>query len=62
MTRTYRKLLFSILVVALTVVGLQSPAFATVKTTDCPAGTFSCTCNGSWVGCVTTIAYCWNAC
>ena len=23
---------------------------------------FSCYCNGDYVGCVTTIDYCWNAC
>lgn len=62
MTRVQRRLLFSLLVLALTVLGLQKPASAEEAITACPDGTFSCSCNGKWVGCVTTIQYCWNAC
>lgn len=33
-----------------------------VAAAGCESGTFACYCNGSYVGCVTTIQYCWNAC
>lgn len=42
---------------------LSMPAGAKVaEPTECPSGTFKCYCNSSFVGCVTTIQYCINAC
>ena len=41
---------------------IPAPIFLFKQPSDCPAGTFNCYCNGVWVGCVTTIDFCWNAC
>lgn len=43
----------------------QQPAFGQKQPTGgttCPDGTFKCYCNNNFVGCLTTVQYCWNAC
>lgn len=53
MRKTFRTLTLSLIAFSV----LAIPAAA-----DCPSGTFNCYCNGNWVGCVTSVTYCWNAC
>ncbi len=50
------------LLLACVFIALALPAHADEVIGECPSGTFHCYCNGSYVGCVTTIQYCWNAC
>jgi hypothetical protein len=60
MSKPVRKLL--VLVALVSGLALLPNVQPVAEAQSCPSGTFSCTCNGDWVGCVTSVQYCWNAC
>jgi hypothetical protein len=59
-TNVKRALLRIGLCVVVMAATLAVPSYGVAQ--DCPSGTFNCYCNGTWAGCLSSVAFCWNAC